>query len=72
MSQKTTKIIAIIALACLVVSVIWTGLLFIFSWNNNTEREFSPEELEQMKAIIESQSWAIIDITDDTENLENN
>ena len=53
MSQKATKIMAIIALFCIVASVVWTGILFIVSWNKEQEIQISPEELQQ---IIQQQN----------------
>lgn len=55
---KIAKIMAILALAWIIVSIIWTWLLVIFdSSNSQQQNELSPEQIEQIQNIINSQSW---------------
>ena len=56
MSKKTTQIIAGIALAWILLSVISTWIMVIF-WSSSNNETVTPEELEKVKQIIESQSW---------------
>lgn len=52
----TTKIVAIIWLLAIVVSIIWTWLLIIFSPQETQAPELTQEELQE---ILNSYSWTI-------------
>lgn len=69
MSQKATKIMAIIALFCIVASVVWTGILFILSWSKEQEIQISPEELQQ---IIQQQNLEEEDTSSWSQIIETN
>ena len=65
-SNKKTQIIAAIALLCIIISIIWTWLLFIL-WNNNTseQTELTPEQITEIQKMIEEQSKVDNYIIDD-------
>lgn len=53
------KVMAFLALFWIVISVIWTGLIIIFdNWNQNQEIQLTPEQLEELQELMNSQSWA--------------
>lgn len=58
MKQKWAKIMAILALIAIVGSIIWTWL-WILIWSNSTNtQELTPEQIEQIQELINSQSWS--------------
>lgn len=79
--NKFAKLMAILALLWIIVSIIWTWLLAIFGNNTNQQIELSPEQIQEIQDIINSQSWAtqsssweIIDIENliEEQNIETN
>ena len=57
-----TKIIASLAFFGILLSILWTGLLIIF-WENRQqpqEQNFTPEQLEELQQMIDSQSGSIL------------
>lgn len=79
--NKFAKLMAILALLWIIVSIIWTWLLAIFGNNTNQQVELSPEQIQQIQDMINSQSWAtqsssweIIDIENliEEQNIETN
>ena len=75
MAKKWAQITAIIALLCIIASVVWTWVLMIFSKNDNQTTELTPEQLEQLQQIIneslesETESWEIVDENIIDENI---
>ena len=57
--NKTSKIIAFIALFWIIIWIIWTWILIIF-WNQNTINNSEWITEEQLQELIRSQSWMII------------
>jgi preprotein translocase subunit SecG len=51
-----TKIIASLAFLWIVLSILWTWLLIIFS--EPQTQEFSAEQIAEIQKMMESQSWA--------------
>jgi preprotein translocase subunit SecG len=79
--NKFAKLMAILALLWIIVSIIWTWLLSIFGNNTNQQIELSPEQIQEIQDMINSQSWAtqsssweIIDIENliEEQNIETN
>jgi len=79
--NKFAKLMAILALLWIIVSIIWTWLLAIFGNNTSQQVELSPEQIQQIQDMINSQSWAtqsssweIIDIENliEEQNIETN
>jgi len=58
MKQKWAKIMAILALIAIIWSIIWTWIMVIFQWWNNQETQLTPEQIEQIQELINSQSWS--------------
>jgi hypothetical protein len=50
MANKWAKIVAWIALFCIIISVVWTGILFIVQWTINTRDDviLTPEDLQKL------------------------
>lgn len=72
MKNKLTKIMAAIALFCIILSIIWTWLIVIFS-STTTPVELTPEQIEQVQQAIEDQqaeSGDVVDIEDILSNPE--
>lgn len=68
--NKTTQIIAIIALLGIVLSIVSTGIIFIMSSRSNNNEEVRPltqEELEELNRLIESQSGSESIVEDNIE-----
>ncbi len=60
MTQKWAKIMASLALLWIIISIVWTGLMFmLWNNNNNSEVELTPEQIAEIQAMINSQSWSI-------------
>lgn len=62
--KKMTQIAAIIALFAIIVSIVWTGILVIFSlWNNANAPTFDVEEFTKNysgsvnPSLEENQTW---------------
>lgn len=55
MKKRWAQIMAILALLWIIISIVWTSLIFIFS-NNNVERELTPEEIKEIQWLIDSES----------------
>jgi len=58
MKQKWAKVIAILALIAIIWSIIWTWLMVIFSSLTKEEMQLTPEQIEQIQELINSQSWS--------------
>lgn len=58
MKQKWAKIMAILALIAIIWSIIWTWIMVVFQWWNNQETQLTPEQIEQIQELINSQSWS--------------
>ena len=61
--KKWVKIMAFLALFWIIISLIWTWVLVLFSSNNtNTinEQKLTVEQYAQLQQLIESQTWAEI------------
>lgn len=55
------KIMAFLALFGIIIWIIWTTILFIFSWWNwNNNKELTPEQYKELQELINSQSWNVI------------
>lgn len=55
---KIAKVMAILALAWIIISVIWTWLLVIFDNSNNQQQvDLTPEQIEEIQNMINSQTW---------------
>jgi hypothetical protein len=55
---------AFFALFWITISLIWTWVLVLLSWNNtdsSNEQKISAEQYAQLQKLIESQSWTTID-----------
>lgn len=49
---------AFLALFWIIIWIIWTGVLMLFSGNNwNSEQKISAEQLHEIQKMINSQSW---------------
>ena len=62
--KKWVKIMAFLALFWIIIWIIGTGVLVLFSSNNtNTtdEQTISAEQYAQLQQLLESQSWTNID-----------
>lgn len=70
--EKKIKIMAWIALFWIIISIIWTWLIVIFSWWlwNNSSQTISTEELNKLQQLINAQSWSLNN-TWTTSNIEN-
>ncbi len=56
---KIAKVTAILALIWIIVSIIWTWILVIFdSTTNQQQTELTPEQIEEIQNMINSQTWA--------------
>lgn len=80
MKKKNTvaKIMASLALLWIIISIIWTSLLFIF-WNNNQNVELTPEQIQELQELmnsysgsIETSSWELNSTWETIETLEIN
>jgi sensor histidine kinase regulating citrate/malate metabolism len=75
MAKKWAQIVAVIALICIIISVISTWVLVIL-WNKNqTNTELTPQQLEELQQLINSQSeavstWETIDAWETTNTWE--
>lgn len=56
MKQKSAKIMALLALIWILVSIVWTWLLFIFWWEQNTQVELTEEQIGQIMKMMEEQN----------------
>ena len=62
--NKMTQIMALLALFWIIIWIVGTGLLIIFSGNNtSTEETITAEQYLELQKLIEAQSWAIIEDT---------
>jgi len=61
--KKWVKIMAFLALFWIIIWIVWTWVLVLFSSTNNTtnEQTLSAEEYAQLQQLLESQSWTNID-----------
>jgi Mg2+/Co2+ transporter CorB len=48
MANKTAKLMAILALLWILISVIWTWILFFMGWTSKQEQQISKEELQKL------------------------
>jgi len=63
---------AFFALFWITISLIWTWVLVLLSWNNtdsSNEQKISAEQYAQLQKLIESQSWTTIDKQTETITL---
>jgi preprotein translocase subunit SecG len=64
--NKWTKIMAFLALFWIIIWIVWTWVLMIFSNNNTNEQQtLTQEQYIELQKLIEAQSWVILD-----ENIE--
>lgn len=65
------KIMAFLALFWIVIWIIWTWVLVLFSWNNNSSNEqtISPEQYLEVQNLINAQTWATINTVTWTKTL---
>ncbi|MDD3793488.1 MAG: hypothetical protein PHI37_01630 [Candidatus Gracilibacteria bacterium] len=59
MKQKGAKIMAILALIAITGSIIGTGVMVILQGGTNKETQLTPEQIEQIQELINSQSGSI-------------
>ena len=54
---------AFLALFWIVIWIIWTWVLVLFSWKSNSSNEqtISPEQYLELQNLINAQTWTIID-----------
>jgi cell division protein FtsN len=57
MKNKWAKIMASLALLSIIMSVIWTWLIILFSWTWNNQVELTQEQIQEIQELINSQSW---------------
>lgn len=57
-NQKWAKIMAILALAWIIISIIWTWILFIVE-KNAREKEIEKEIKKQIEEHIKNYSWSL-------------
>ena len=57
--NKTTKIMAILALFWIIIWIVWTWILIIVNWwkSSNTEKSLTPEQYKDIQKLIKSQWW---------------
>ena len=79
MKNKLTKIMAAVALFWIIISMIWTWLIVIFSESNTNQVELTQEQIEQVQEAINNQNKenenseaTIEDILSTQENTEEN
>lgn len=59
--NKFVKIMAILALFWIIIWIIWTWLLIMFSkWNTTEEQTLTPEQYLELQELMNSNSGAII------------
>ncbi len=63
--NKITQIIATFALFGIVIWIVWTGLLVLFSNNQYTDSEITLTP-EQIQELIQSQSWVTVETSTET------
>jgi hypothetical protein len=55
------KIMAFLALFWIVIWIIWTWALILFSWSNTPEKQkLTPEQYLQLQKLIQNQTWTTI------------
>lgn len=57
--KKSVKIMAILALFWIIVWIIWTGILIIFSSQNSNEQTLTEEQYLDIQKYINSQTWSV-------------
>lgn len=68
--NKWIQIMAFLALFWIIIWIIWTWVLILFSGNENYEEEsLSPEQYLELQEYINSQSGVIIETWTDTNTL---
>ncbi len=56
--KKSVKVMAILALVWLIASIFWTWLLVLLQDDNvNNGQELTPEQIQEIQDMINSQSW---------------
>lgn len=58
--NKMTQIMAFLALFWIVIWVLWTGILVLFS-NTSSEQEITPEQYLELQEYVNSQSGAVVE-----------
>jgi hypothetical protein len=63
--------VAIVALFAILASVVSTGILILFSWNNQTAIELTPEQNKELQQLIDSGNlttltWSDTSLTGET------
>ena len=51
---------AVLALFWIIIWIVWTGLLIIFSWASTNEQTISNNDYLQLQDLINANSWAVI------------
>ncbi len=69
--NKFAKLMAILALLWIIISIIWTWLLAIIGDNNSQQIELSPEQIQQIQDMINSQTWTTDSSSWEIINIEN-
>jgi hypothetical protein len=71
--NTAAKVMAWLALIAIVSSILWTGILYIF-WSKQTpqsdEIELTPEQLEELQNLINSQNEMSVETWEITQELE--
>lgn len=77
-NKIAAKLMASLALLWIIISIIWTGLLFIF-WNNTQNVELTPEQIQELQELmnsysgsLETSSWELNSTWETIETLEIN
>ena len=65
MKNKWSKIMAALALFWIILSILWTWLIIIFSGNWNTQVELTQEQIKEIQELINTQTgttstWELI------------
>ncbi len=77
-NKIAAKIMATLALLWIIISIVWTSLLFIF-WNNTQNVELTPEQIQELQELmnsysgsLETSSWELNSTWETIETLEIN
>lgn len=69
--KRLAQVVAIVALFAILASVVSTGILILFSWNNQTAIELTPEQNKELQQLIDSGNlttltWSDTSLTGET------
>ena len=68
--NKWVKIMAFLALFWIIIWIVWTGLLIIFSgWNTQQQQNISTQDYLDLQQLIDTNSWNIIEAELPSETL---